>query len=85
MEFQTEYLLALEDGAVCVTVPDTISVLAAETGDPVAVERIRFGERVTVMAWPAPAVWRSDAGLALVGPAAFGYDVDYVRLEDAVA
>jgi uncharacterized protein len=83
LELQSEYLLALEDGAVCASVPDGISVLSAETGDAVATERIRFGERVVVMAWPCPDVWRSGAGLSVAGPAAFGYDIDYVPLAHA--
>jgi DUF917 family protein len=83
LEFQSEYLLALEDGAVCASVPDVICVLSAEAGDPVAIERARFGDHVVVIAWPGPEVWRSGAGLALAGPAAFGYDVDYVPLGHA--
>jgi DUF917 family protein len=80
LEFQTECLLALEDGAVCASVPDVICVLSAEAGDPVAIERARFGDHVVVLAWPGPEVWRSECGLALAGPGAFGYDVDYVPL-----
>jgi DUF917 family protein len=53
-----------------------ICVLAGETGAPVSVELLRQGQRVTVVALPGPDVWRSAAGLALAGPAAFGYDLD---------
>jgi hypothetical protein len=31
---------------------------------------------VAVVAAPAPAVWHGAAGIALVGPRAFGYDGD---------
>jgi DUF917 family protein len=77
LELQNEFLLAVEDGAVRAAVPDMISVLASDTGDPIATERLRGGERVVVIAAPAPAVWRSRAGLAVAGPRAFGYDVEY--------
>jgi DUF917 family protein len=83
LELQSEYLLALEDGAACACVPDVISVLSAETGDPLPTDRIRFGERVIVMAWPGPEVWHSAGGLAVAGPAAFGYDIDYVAVAHA--
>jgi DUF917 family protein len=83
LEFQSEYLLALEDGAVCASVPDVICVSSSDTGDPVAVEYARFGDRVEVMAWPGPEVWRSGAGLALSGPGAFGYEMDYRPLARA--
>jgi DUF917 family protein len=83
LELQNEFLLAVEDGAVCACVPDLISVLSSETGDPIATERLRRGERVVVLATPAPAVWRSPAGLSVAGPAAFGYAVDYVPVNGA--
>jgi DUF917 family protein len=80
LELQNEFLLAIEDGALRAAVPDVISVLASDTGDPVATEHLAYGERVAVLALPAPDVWRSEAGLSLAGPRAFGYDVDYAEI-----
>lgn len=80
LELQNEFLLALVDGAVCASVPDVISVLASDTGDPVATDHLRRGARVVVIAMPAPAVWTSPAGLAVGGPRAFGYDVEYTPI-----
>lgn len=77
LEMQNEFLLAVEDGAVRAAVPDIISVLASDTGEPVPTDGLRHGRRITVIALAAPSVWRSEAGLAVAGPAAFGYDVDY--------
>jgi DUF917 family protein len=84
IEFQNEFLLVIEDGGLCASVPDLVCILGSETGDPVATESVREGERVAALALPAPAVWRSPAGLALVGPRAFGYDLDYVPLHAEV-
>jgi DUF917 family protein len=80
LELQNEYLLALEDGAVLASAPDVICVLSADTAEPVPTDRIRFGEPVVVVAWAGPAIWRTDRGLAVAGPAAFGYDIAYVEL-----
>jgi DUF917 family protein len=80
LELQNEFLLAVEDGAVRAAVPDLISVLSVDTGNPIATERLRRGERVVVVATPAPDLWLSPAGLSVAGPAAFGYDVDYAPL-----
>ncbi|MEA2497088.1 MAG: uncharacterized protein QOJ29_4999 [Thermoleophilaceae bacterium] len=80
LELQNEFLLALEDGVLRAAVPDVISVLALATGDPVATEELAYGERVAVVALPGPDVWRSEAGLAVAGPRAFGYDVDYAEI-----
>lgn len=82
IEFQNENLVAERDGAVCASVPDLISVLDTATGSAVTTERLRYGQRVTVVALPADSVWRSAAGLATVGPSAFGFPFDYVPLEE---
>jgi DUF917 family protein len=77
LELQSEFLLAVEDGAVLAATPDLICLLAHETGDPIVIERLRYGQAVVVVAAPASEIWRSDAGLALAGPRAFGYDLEY--------
>jgi DUF917 family protein len=82
LRFQNEHLVAIRDGGILVTVPDLIVVLDAETGEPITTEELRYGFRVTVAAAPCDARWRTDAGLALAGPRYFGYDVDYVPVED---
>jgi DUF917 family protein len=85
LEIQHEILLALEGGSVRASVPDIITVLDAGSGEVIVTERLRYGQRVRVIAFPCDAVWRSDAGLALVGPRAFGYDVEYRPLEEVQA
>ena len=77
LEFQNEFLLAIEDGELRATVPDVISVLSSDTADALSTHHLAYGQRVTVLALPAPAAWRSEAGLSLAGPRTFGYDVDY--------
>jgi DUF917 family protein len=81
LEFQNENLLALIDGEVVASVPDVITVLDQHTGGAVVTERLRYGQRVTVVAFPCDPAWRTPAGLDLVGPRAWGYDVDYVPVE----
>ncbi len=78
--FQNEYLLAAVDRRVVATVPDTIVVLDARTGSPVLAEASFYGLDVVVLGLPCADAWRTPAGLALVGPRAFGYDVDYYPL-----
>ena len=46
----------------------------------VGTEALRYGQRVTVIALPAPAVFLSEAGLRHGGPGAFGYDLVYHSL-----
>jgi uncharacterized protein len=81
LELQNENLLALRDGAVVASAPDIITVLDAHTGAPVITERLRYGQLVTVIAFPCAPAWRTARGLALVGPRAWGYDVEYQPVE----
>jgi DUF917 family protein len=77
IELENEFLVALEDGAARATVPDLICVLASQTSGPVQAEGLRYGQRVTAVTAPCPDVWHSEAGLAMTGPAAFGFDLEY--------
>jgi DUF917 family protein len=81
LEIQNENLVALEDGEVRASVPDIITVLDAQTGEAISTERLRYGQRVTVIAFPCHPIWRDVDGLRLAGPRAFGYDFDYVPVE----
>jgi DUF917 family protein len=82
VEIQNENLVALEDGRVRASVPDIITVLDTQTGQAIHTETLRYGQRVSVIAFPCDAIWRTPKGLELAGPRAFGYDFDYVALED---
>ncbi|MGY2893199.1 DUF917 domain-containing protein [Deinococcus sp. UYEF24] len=81
LEFQNENLIATCDGEVLASVPDLITALDAESGEPITTETLRYGMRVVVIAMPCDPQWRSPAGLALVGPGYFGYDVPFVPVE----
>jgi DUF917 family protein len=82
LELQNENLVALERGRVLASVPDLITVLDSETSDAIATERIRYGQRVTVIAFPCDPVWRTERGIAVAGPRTFGYDFDYLPVEE---
>lgn len=81
LEIQNENLVALEAEAVLAIVPDIITVLDTESGRAISTERLRYGQRVTVIAFPCDPIWRSERGLETAGPRAFGYDVDYTPVE----
>ena len=82
IRFQNEHLVAIRDDRIVATVPDLIIVLEADSGEPITTEELRYGFRVAVIVTPCDARWRTPAGLALVGPRFFGYDVDYVPVEE---
>lgn len=82
LHFQNENLVAIQDGEVVVSVPDLITVLDAETGEPITTESLRYGFRVVILGIPCSPKWRTLEGLKLVGPRYFGYDIDYVPVEE---
>ncbi|WP_033292653.1 DUF917 domain-containing protein [Amycolatopsis jejuensis] len=79
LRFQNEYLVAELDDAVAATTPDLICTLDTATGNAITVERLRFGQRLSVISAPADPRWHSADAISLVGPRSFGYDIDPVR------
>lgn len=84
IEIQNENLIVFEDGEAKVTVPDLITLIDTETGVPMTTEALAYGQRLHVIAMPALAEWLTPEGIALAGPRAFGYDLDYVPLKSRV-
>ena len=82
LELQNENLVALEGGRVLASVPDLITVLDSETAEAILTETIRYGQRVTLIAFACDPVWRTERGLDVAGPRAFGYDFDYRPVEE---
>jgi uncharacterized protein len=74
---QNENLVAWRDEQVVITVPDLICILDDDTGESIGTEVLRYGMRVSVLAFVADPKLTTPAGLAVVGPRAFGYDLEY--------
>ena len=81
VEFQNEFLIATEGGSPRAMVPDLISILDVHTGDAISTERMRYGMRIALVGLAAPDIWRTERGLDVGGPGAFGYDLDYRTVE----
>ena len=82
LQFQNENPVAMVDGEIMVSVPDLITVLETESGEPITTEGLRYGFRVTVLGIPCHEKWRTPEGLALVGPRYFGYDIEWLPVEE---
>jgi hypothetical protein len=82
LQTQNEHLVAIRDGEVVCSVPDLIVVMDAESGGPITTEELRYGFRVVIVGAPCVDAWRTEEGLKLVGPRYFGYDIDYVPVEE---
>jgi len=87
IEFQNENLGARvrdskqpEEGEWIATVPDLITVLDRETGDPVRTEALNYGSRVKVLGIPTPEIMRTEAALEVWGPKTFGLETEFEPL-----
>jgi DUF917 family protein len=67
------------------SVPDLIAVLDTGTGRSLGVPEFKYGFRVTVIGITCSPRWTdTPAGLAIGGPKAFGYDIEYKPLGEYV-
>ncbi|MEM3364989.1 MAG: DUF917 domain-containing protein [Candidatus Methanomethyliaceae archaeon] len=82
IHFQNENLVAIRNGQIVASVPDLITVLETETALPITTEGMRYGYRATVLGIPCNDKWRTKKGLEVVGPRYFGYDIDYIPVEE---
>lgn len=81
LRFQNEFLLATAAGQPIGSTPDLLVALDVETAEPITTEHIRYGLRAAVLGIPCAPIWRSAAGLDVVGPRYFGFDLDYFPIE----
>ena len=82
LNIKNEFLLARTGDTVLASVPDLIVTLDYETSAPINCERLRFGQRVAVFAVGCPSFYRTKAALSVTEPRCFGFDLDYVPLEE---
>ncbi|MDE0366784.1 MAG: DUF917 domain-containing protein [Gammaproteobacteria bacterium] len=77
VHYQNENTVAYRDGKVVAVVPDIIAILDRESAEPVTAERVKYGQRVKVLALTVPGVMTTPEALATFGPSAFSIDVAY--------
>lgn len=77
IDFQNEWIVAWRDKEAIISTPDLICVLDSDSGEAIGTEVVRYGQRVTVLALPAPELFLTPEGLGRVGPAAFGYSFPF--------
>ncbi len=82
--FQNENLCASVEGNILATVPDLICLVDTETFTPVTTDGLKYGKRVLAVGLQCYPMWRTQAGLDLVGPRYFGIDTDYIPVEERV-
>jgi len=82
--FKNEFLMSWRDDAVDITAPDLICVLRRDDAMPLTSPSCSEGMPVVVVGFPAPDSWRGEKGRATMGPRNFGFDCEYVPIEQRV-
>lgn len=80
--FKNENHICWKNDEVLVTSPDIIIVVDVVTGEPLANPKISEDDNVAVIGLKARPVFRSEKGIGILGPKAFGFDYDYVPIEN---
>lgn len=81
IDFQNEFTIARLNGRTVTLVPDLISVLDRETGEPLTGEMLAYGQRVKVLGYAADPLLRRPESLDVLGPRMFDLDEDFVPIE----
>lgn len=84
VRYKNENIISWRDDQVSVLPPDLIAVADSRTGTAIANPDFQRGQLVTVLGFPAAAIWRTPAGLKAFGPEHFGFDIPYVPIEQRV-
>ncbi len=79
---KNEHIIAWRDGKPDITVPDLICLFNEETNEPNLNPYFHQGMHVSIVGIPAPAEWRTPRGLELLSPSYFGYDIEYIPVEE---
>ena len=81
--FKNENHIAWLDNEAYVTSPDIIEVVQLETAEPITNTDLKEGDLVAVVG-AKNEKFRTERGLALVGPKHYGYEIEYVPIEEKV-
>ena len=80
--FKNENHVSWLDGEPYVCSPDLVTIVGRETGQGFTNTVIAAGHRVAVVGVKGLEAFRSERGLAAAGPRYFGFDIDYVAIEE---
>jgi DUF917 family protein len=81
VQIRNEYIVVRINGETVTLVPDLISILDRESGEPLTAEMLRYGQRVKVLGYSADPMLRRPESLAVLGPRQFGLDEDFRPIE----
>ncbi len=82
IDFQNEWLNLRIDGETRCLPPDLIAIVDSETGEPIRSDIVKYGYRGSIILIPAHERMKTPKAIETFGPRYFGYDCDYVPVEE---
>lgn len=73
------------DDTPYVMTPDSLCIIDAVSGEPITNSEMREGLQIVVFGIPAPPIFRTPEGVALVGPKHFDFALPYVPIEELIS
>ena len=84
--FKNENLVSWLDNEPYVTCPDLISLIDSKTADALSnMGRDIIGCEVAVIGIRSADLWRTERGLEILTPKYFGFDIEYIPIEERLA
>lgn len=80
--FKNENHMMWENEEPIITSPDVITIVDSKTGEPYPNPLLGVGAEVSVIGVKSREVFNNERGLSVLGPRYFGYDVDYISVDD---
>jgi len=82
--YKNEYHVSWLDDKTFVTSPDSMIIVNLKTGEPAISYDFSVGDHVAVIGRRAHEAHRTQEGIQALGPRHFGFDIDYVPIEERV-
>ncbi|MBG9981072.1 DUF917 domain-containing protein [Facklamia sp. DSM 111018] len=80
--FKNENHMMWENEEPIITSPDVITIVDIKTGEPFPNPILAEGQEVAVIGVKSREVFNNKRGLDVLGPRYFGYDVDYISVDE---
>jgi DUF917 family protein len=82
--YKNEYHVSWLDDKPFVTSPDCLIIVSRDTGEPAISYDFHVGDEVALIGRKGHEAHRTERGIRALGPRHFGFDIDYVPIEQRV-
>ena len=82
--FKNENHVSWLDNEPLVTSPDLVVIVDRKSGEGVTNTLLEAGQEVAVIGIKGLEVFRSERGLGAAGPRYFGFEIDYVPIDEGM-